>query len=226
MHARAAAAVDAAVGVRRQCDLDAVEYVCAGPDLPVEDVLDLVGKLQDQSLLVREETAAGVRFRMLETVRVYEAGRLESPGDARRLRRRHRDWYMGLATWCELDWFSPRRQEVAALVEAELPNLRLALECCLAEPDEVHLGQYLAGTLWSRGPGRAGAAGPGERGGAARVSRQAGRGGAGGGPRVPRRAAAAADQPQSASSRGPRAGRARERENPPPPGGDGGLTSQ
>ncbi|MFD6969632.1 ATP-binding protein [Streptomyces sp. NPDC059979] len=131
-----------------QFDLDAVEYVCAGPDLPVEDVLDLVGELLDQSLLVREETAAGVRFRMLETVRVYGAGWLESLGDAERLRRRHRDWYVGLATWCELDWFSPRQQEVAALVETELANLRLALECCLDEPDEVHLAQYLAGTLW------------------------------------------------------------------------------
>ncbi|WP_079404400.1 ATP-binding protein [Streptomyces sp. 3211] len=131
-----------------QFDLDAVEYVCAGPDLPVEDVLDLVGELVAQSLLVREETPAGVRLRMLETVRVYGAGWLESLGDAGRLRRRHRDWYVGLATWCELDWFSPRQQEVAALVEVELPNLRLALECCLDEPDEAHLGQYLAGTLW------------------------------------------------------------------------------
>ncbi|MBZ9594869.1 regulator [Streptomyces erythrochromogenes] len=131
-----------------QFDLDAAEYVCAGPDLPVEGVLDLVGELLAQSLLVREETAAGVRFRMLETVRLYGAGWLESLGDAVRLRRRHRDWYMGLATWCELDWFSPRQYEVAALVEVELPNLRLALECCLDEPDELHLGQYLAGTLW------------------------------------------------------------------------------
>lgn len=129
-------------------DLDAVEYVCAGPDLPVDEVLDLVGELLAQSLLVREETPAGVRFRMLETVRMYGAGWLESLGDAGRLRRRHRDWYVGLVTWCELDWFSPRQQEVAALVEVELPNVRLALECCLDEPDEAHLGQYLAGTLW------------------------------------------------------------------------------
>lgn len=131
-----------------QFDLDAAEYVCAGRDLPVESVLDLVGELLTQSLLVKEETPAGVRYRMLETVRLYGTGWLESLGDAGRLRRRHRDWYMGLATWCELDWFSPRQREVAALVEAELPNLRLALECCLDEPEELHLGQYLAGTLW------------------------------------------------------------------------------
>ncbi|WP_107488787.1 ATP-binding protein [Streptomyces subrutilus] len=129
-------------------DLAAAEYVCAGPDLPVESVLDLVGELLAQSVLFREETAAGVRYRLLETVRMYGAGWLESLGDAGRLRRRHRDWYLGLATWCELDWFSPRQAEVAALVETELPNLRLAMECSLDDPDEVHLGQYLAGTLW------------------------------------------------------------------------------
>lgn len=131
-----------------QFDLDAAEYVCAGPDLPVDGVLDLIGELLAQSVLAREETPAGVRYRMLETVRIYGAGWLESLGDAGRLRRRHRDWYLGLATWCELDWFSPRQQEVAALVETELANLRLALECCLDEPEEPHLGQYLAGTLW------------------------------------------------------------------------------
>ncbi|MFG2297809.1 ATP-binding protein [Streptomyces sp. NPDC048603] len=138
-------------------DLDAAEYVCAGPDLPVEEVLDVLGELLDQSLLVREDTMAGgppggvggrVRYRMLETVRVYGAGWLESLGDTGRLRRRHRDWYLGLATWCEVDWFGDRQPEVAALVEAELPNLRLALDCCLEDPEEVHLGRFLAGTLW------------------------------------------------------------------------------
>ena len=56
---------------------------------------------------MREETAAGVRYRMLDTVRAYGADWLAATGRHGRLRRRHRDWYLGLATWCELDWFSP-----------------------------------------------------------------------------------------------------------------------
>ncbi|WP_328971306.1 ATP-binding protein [Streptomyces sp. NBC_00239] len=131
-----------------QFDLEAAEYVCGGPGLAAEDVLDVLGELLAQSLLVREDGPAGARYRMLDTVRAYGAGWLEAQGEAGRLRRRHRDWYMGLATWCELEWFSPRQQEVAALVDAELANLRLALEFCLDGPDEAHLGQYLAGTLW------------------------------------------------------------------------------
>ncbi|MFC7886155.1 ATP-binding protein [Streptomyces sp. NPDC057376] len=129
-------------------DLEAAEYVCSGDGLPAEEVLDVLSALLAQSVLGREETPAGVRYRMLDTVRTYGADWLEATGDAARLRRRHRDWFVGLATWCELEWFSPRQLEVVARVEAELPNLRGALEHSLTEPDEAHLGQYLAGALW------------------------------------------------------------------------------
>ncbi|MFD4256721.1 ATP-binding protein [Streptomyces sp. NPDC058534] len=129
-------------------DLEAAEYVCSGDGLPAGDVLDVLSALLAQSVLAREETPAGMRYRMLDTVRAYGTDWLEAMGDAARLRRRHRDWYVGLATWCELEWFSPRQGEVAARVDAELPNLRSALEHCLTAPDEAHLGQYLAGALW------------------------------------------------------------------------------
>jgi predicted ATPase len=129
-------------------DLEAAEYVCGGHGLCADDVLDVLSELIAQSVVAREQTGAGVRYRMLDTVRAYGVEWLEATGDADRLRRRHRDWFMGLATWCELDWFSPRQSEVAARIEAELPNLRGALEYCLTEPDEAHLGQYLAGSLW------------------------------------------------------------------------------
>lgn len=131
-----------------QFDLEAAEYVCAGDGLPADDVLDVLDELLAQSVLTREEGPSGVRYRMLDTVRAYGADWLAAAGEGARMRRRHRDWYLGFATWCELDWFSPRQQEIAALVDAELPNLRAALEFCLTERDETHLGQHLAGTLW------------------------------------------------------------------------------
>ncbi|MFE2267254.1 ATP-binding protein [Streptomyces griseosporeus] len=131
-----------------QFDLEAVEYVCSGHGLHADRVLDVLTELIAQSVVTREETPVGVRYRMLDTIRAYGAEWLQATGDALRLRRRHRDWYIGLATWCELDWFSPRQAEVAARIEAELPNLRCALEHCLTEPGEAHLGQYLAGSLW------------------------------------------------------------------------------
>ncbi|MHC0428693.1 ATP-binding protein [Streptomyces sp. O3] len=133
---------------RGSFDLEAAEYLCGGDGLDADAVLDVLGELIAQSLVIREETPCGVRFRMLDTVRAYGGEWLAAMGDAARLRRRHRDWYLGLATWCELEWFSPRQAEVAARMDAELPQMREALEYCLTEPAETRLGQYLAGTLW------------------------------------------------------------------------------
>ncbi|MFD3735252.1 ATP-binding protein [Streptomyces sp. NPDC058632] len=129
-------------------DLEAVEYVCGGNGLAAGDVLDVLSALLAQSVVTREETPAGARYRMLDTLRAYGTEWLEGAGDAERLARRHRDWYVGLATWCELDWFSPRQREIAARVEVDLPNLRRALEVGLTDPEEAHLGQHLAGSLW------------------------------------------------------------------------------
>ncbi|WNF26009.1 AAA family ATPase [Streptomyces sp. C11-1] len=131
-----------------QFDLEAAEYICGGVDLPAESVLDVLDELLAQSVVEREDGATGTRYRLLDTVREYGAEWLAATGDAQRLRRRHRDWFLGLATWCELDWFSPRQAEVAARIDSELPNLRRAMECSMESPDEVHLAQYLAGTLW------------------------------------------------------------------------------
>ncbi|MCD9143269.1 ATP-binding protein [Streptomyces albireticuli] len=129
-------------------DLEAAEYVCSGPELPAEDLPLVLAELVAQSVVVREDTPPGPRYRLLDSVRMYGAGWLDALADSERMRRRHRDWYMGLATWCELDWFSPRQAEVAAMVDAELPNLRLAMEHSLQDSAEAHIGQYLAGTLW------------------------------------------------------------------------------
>jgi predicted ATPase len=135
-------------------DLEAVEYVCAGSGLPEDRIAETVAELVAQSVLAREEGTDGqVRYRMLETVREYGAGWLAALGDLARMRRRHRDWYLGLATWCELDWFGPRQAEVAARVAADLSNLRLALEFSIdgavgEPPEDPAVGQYLAGTLW------------------------------------------------------------------------------
>ncbi|WP_432087733.1 ATP-binding protein [Streptomyces sp. bgisy095] len=129
-------------------DLEAVEYVCGGRELPPERILDLLGGLLAQSLVSREDTPTGPAYRMLDTVAAYGAEWLAALGDTERMRRRHRDWYMGLATWCELEWFSPRQAEVAARTDVALPDLRAALELCLELPEDAHLAQHMAGTLW------------------------------------------------------------------------------
>ncbi|MDK1473404.1 tetratricopeptide repeat protein [Streptomyces sp. 549] len=128
--------------------LEAAEYVCVGPDLAEEDVFELLAELVTQSVVVRERHADEVRYRMLDTVREYGADWLDALGGTERMRRRHRDWYLGLATWCELDWFGPRQLSIKKQIDAELPNLRAAMEFSLDCGEEAHLGQHLASSLW------------------------------------------------------------------------------
>ena len=67
--------------------LDAAATVCLGDD--GERALDLVERLLDASLVIPQERAGTVRYRLLETVRQYAAERLEEHGDTDPVRRRH-----------------------------------------------------------------------------------------------------------------------------------------
>jgi predicted ATPase/DNA-binding SARP family transcriptional activator len=74
--------------------LEAAEAVCSGDGIDAGEVLDLLTRLVDQSMV---EVAGGGRFRMLETLRDYARVRLEDSGQAAALRRRHFGYYRALA---------------------------------------------------------------------------------------------------------------------------------
>ncbi len=135
-------------------DLDAAEYVCAGDGLRADEVLDLLSELVAKSIVLREEDAPdrdpsrAARYRMLDTLREYGARWLRDAGAEPLLRRRHRDWYLGLATWGEIEWFSARQVQTSDRTHLAQANLRAALDYCLSEPGEEQIAQYLTGTLW------------------------------------------------------------------------------
>ncbi|MFD0530997.1 ATP-binding protein [Kitasatospora arboriphila] len=148
VHLAGTFALGTALGVRRGFDLEAAEYVCAGDGIDPDAMPDLLGDLVDKSVLLRLDGGDAVRFRMLDTLREYGAQWLAATGEEQRLLRRHRDWYLGVATWGEVEWFGPRQAETAERTRLAHPNLRAALEFCLAEPGEEQQALVLAGTLW------------------------------------------------------------------------------
>ncbi|GAF48217.1 protein kinase domain-containing protein [Rhodococcus wratislaviensis] len=115
-------------------DLDAAEYVC-GEDVQPEALLDSVASLVDKSILIREENAAAVRFRLLETLRAYGREKAQEDDDYHDLRRRHRDWFRRLARIAEAEFIGPRQLEWLSRLGGEQPNLRDAMDFCLAEGD-------------------------------------------------------------------------------------------
>ena len=133
--------------------LAAAEAVCAGAGVEPGGVLDLLAGLVDKSLVVFEEAAlepgaggAG-RYRLLETIRQYAEARLVGAGEAARVRRRHRDWYLALAERAALELVG--RDQVAWLdrLGAEHDNLRGALAWSQADPDGAAAELRLAAAL-------------------------------------------------------------------------------
>ncbi|MFB7475797.1 hypothetical protein [Kitasatospora sp. NPDC056184] len=129
-------------------DFDAAEYVCTGEGVDPDELLDLLTELVAKSVLLRETSPYGVRFRLLDSVRGYGRRWLRAGDEERRLLRRHRDWYLGVATWGEVEWFGPRQAETAERTGLAHPDLRAALEFCLTEPGEEQIALLMAGTLW------------------------------------------------------------------------------
>ena len=78
--------------------LEAAEAVGTGDGLAAEDVLDLLTRLVDKSLVVAEAPPAGTaRYRLLETLRQYAQERLAAGGVADAVRDRHAAFYLALA---------------------------------------------------------------------------------------------------------------------------------
>lgn len=78
--------------------LDAAEAVCAGDGIDEQDVLDLLTRLVDKSLVLVEEVNSGAaRYHLLETVRQYARAKLLEAGEAEAVRARHLDTYLRLA---------------------------------------------------------------------------------------------------------------------------------
>lgn len=114
------------------------------------DTLYLLEQLVDQSLLKAGDTAAGIRFRMLETVREFSAVRRAAAGEEEAVTGRFLGWArdFGLANHDVL--FGPEPLRHWPRLRAEQDNLVLALRLALAREDHATTaaaGAVLAG-VW------------------------------------------------------------------------------
>ncbi|WP_406354804.1 ATP-binding protein [Streptomyces sp. NBC_00658] len=116
-----------------------------------EDALLLLEQLADQSLLTVADTAAGVRFRMLETVREFSAARCAEAGEDEEAVDRFLAWARDFVVAYH-DWFFGSEPRTAwKRIRAEQDNLVLALRHALARtdgPTTAALTAVLA-ALWS-----------------------------------------------------------------------------
>ncbi|NED04772.1 AfsR/SARP family transcriptional regulator, partial [Streptomyces sp. SID6648] len=113
---------------RDGCDLAAAEAVCAGDGVAREDVLGLVGRLVDRSLVVVVNGADGPRYRLLESVAAYATERLRATEGLMAVRERHLRHYLALAERAEPRLRGVEQRRWLDRLDAEAGNLRAALD--------------------------------------------------------------------------------------------------
>lgn len=148
--------------------LEAAEAVCSGqlpvgdgdePELTTEDgeatpldglptanVLDLLTRLVDKSLVLLDEQALEPRYRMLETIREYAREKLQDANEDERLRDQHLRYFVRVAEHTEPLLQTPQRAEQLPRLEAEHDNLRAALEWACGR--DLETARWLAGLLY------------------------------------------------------------------------------
>ena len=135
-------------------DLDAAEAVCGSGDLDVLAVADLLGSLVDKSLVVAEPAGAGLRYRLLETIRLFAAERLVEAGDdeAAAVAAAHWAHFLSVAEAAAGYLTGPEQGEWLARLDADLANLRRAAGYAAGRPDGtalvLRLGAALGWRYW------------------------------------------------------------------------------
>jgi predicted ATPase/DNA-binding XRE family transcriptional regulator len=144
--------------------LETAAAVGGSGGVAAESVLEILGRLVEQSLVVtdRDEQGGGRRYGMLEPVRQYAREKLEAGGADRETEQRHLAYFLGLAEQADRAYGLLTGMRLAGTegetwingLAREHDNLRAALRCAEERGDVAH-GLRLAGALswfwWMRG---------------------------------------------------------------------------
>ena len=141
--------------------LDAAESICSHHDVQQSEVLDLLGRLVDKSLVVVEAAAEDgqTRYRFLETIREYALQKLKNADEESSIRDQHLEYFRKLAEETEPHLYASEQAEWFGRTDAEIDNLRAALDWSVVDDagaeSEVRIrnGFQLVGVLswyWQR----------------------------------------------------------------------------
>jgi predicted ATPase len=138
--------------------LDAAEAVCGSGGIDVLDVADLLGSLVDKSLVVAEPAATALRYRLLETIRLFAAERLAEAGDDEAAAAAHCAHFLSFAEAAAAHLTGPEQGKWLTRMDADQANLRRAAQHAAGRPDGtalvLRLGVALYRYWWARSRGQ------------------------------------------------------------------------
>ena len=128
--------------------LETAEAIVADEQIvPRAQVIDLLTRLVDKSLVLSEQQDADTHYRMLETIRQYGQSKLFDSEEANRLRHQHCAYFLSFAEAAESLLRGPQQVEWLNRLEREHDNLRAALTWSL-EGEAAEIAVRLSGALW------------------------------------------------------------------------------
>ncbi len=127
--------------------LEAAEEVASSLSDGPEDVIDLLGRLAEQSLVRMRLGDYGPRYGMLEPVRQYALEKLEESGEAGEVRGRHAGYYLAFGERAGSELKGPNQPTWLGRLETELGNLRAAIGWAI-EHGEMEMLARMAWSMW------------------------------------------------------------------------------
>ena len=126
--------------------LMSAEDVVGDEDAHPGEVLDTVGRLVEQSMVVVEPGPTS-RYRMLETLRQYAAERLQASGRAVEVARRHAAYFRSIVEHAEVALRGHEQRQTLRLLRDEQPNIRAALAFLSGPDGDRDAALMMAGSL-------------------------------------------------------------------------------
>ena len=130
------------------CDLDAAEAVCADDQVPAGEVLDVLSRLVDKSLVAAPDAGRDARFIQLQTLWQYGRDRLDESGEADAVCARHGAYYRQMAEDAHEGLRGATGPMWRERLTSELGNLRAALDWFIARGDADAALSLASGMAW------------------------------------------------------------------------------
>ena len=130
------------------CELTAAEAVCADKQVPADEILDVLSRLVDKSLVVAPDDGGDARFSQLQTLWQYGRDRLTESGEAAAMQARHAAYYRQLAEQAHQGLRGAAGPVWRDRLGTESGNLRAALDWYIATGDADAALSLSSGMAW------------------------------------------------------------------------------
>ena len=139
-------------------DLPTAAQVCSDEELGPDKVIQAVKTLVDRSLVMADTRGGGHRYRLLQPVRMFALEKIDESKEERTLRRRHLQYFVGLAAQYGSTWFSAEETTLLEDARWQLGNFEAAMVYGHSEPDlaadalaiAIHISRLRGWFYWGK----------------------------------------------------------------------------